>query len=230
MALGIWLLVLASISGLIVYKNFWSDRAEPKEPLGNVSPASVSGDYQALFNGRDLSGWEGDPRIWSVKDNLIIGRASRGISGSQTNAHLFWREQVGNFELQFSFKLEGGNAGVVYRARRLENWDAGGYQFPIWINYSGGLIDSGWDRPRRDLARVTKSQTKLFRENDWNEAAIIAQDYHLIHRLNGVIVCNVTDTEESRRIASGLLALKCRPGEYTDTTVYFKDIRLRKLR
>ena len=29
--------------------------------------------YVLLFNGRDLSGWEGNPALWSVKGGAIVG-------------------------------------------------------------------------------------------------------------------------------------------------------------
>jgi hypothetical protein len=214
------MLAITALAGFGIYKGTQKEVASPAA----ASRASFPEDWQEIFNGRDLAGWEGDPRIWSVKDNVIAGRAMYGVPGAQTNTHLFWREPVGNFELQFSFKLEGGNAGVVYRASRLADWDAGGYQFPILPANAGGLMDSGWDRPRRDLA-TAKAQAARLRENDWNEAAIIAQDNQIVHLLNGVTICKVTDTEGAR-ILSGLLALKCRPG---DAAIYFKNIRLRKL-
>ena len=29
--------------------------------------------FKSLFNGKDLSGWEGNPKFWSVKDGTITG-------------------------------------------------------------------------------------------------------------------------------------------------------------
>src|SRR5689334_1211154 len=39
------------------------------------APAEPSG-MQSLFNGKDLSGWDGDPRLWSVKDGVLRGETT----------------------------------------------------------------------------------------------------------------------------------------------------------
>ena len=31
---------------------------------------------RSIFNGKDLTGWEGDPRLWSVKDGNIVGQST----------------------------------------------------------------------------------------------------------------------------------------------------------
>ena len=31
---------------------------------------------KSLFNGKDLAGWEGDSRLWSVRDGVIHGETS----------------------------------------------------------------------------------------------------------------------------------------------------------
>ena len=51
----------------------------PCMSLGLVSAADVSPeteDMQRIFNGKDLSGWDGDPRLWSVKDGAIRGETT----------------------------------------------------------------------------------------------------------------------------------------------------------
>ena len=30
------------------------------------TPPPEAGDMKALFNGKDLTGWDGDPRLWGV--------------------------------------------------------------------------------------------------------------------------------------------------------------------
>jgi len=29
--------------------------------------------FQPIFNGKNLDGWDGDPRLWSVRDGMIVG-------------------------------------------------------------------------------------------------------------------------------------------------------------
>jgi hypothetical protein len=35
-----------------------------------------SGDRRDLFNGKDLSGWDGNPELWSVKDGVLVGQTT----------------------------------------------------------------------------------------------------------------------------------------------------------
>ena len=32
--------------------------------------------FRALFNGKDLAGWDGNPELWSVEDGCITGKTS----------------------------------------------------------------------------------------------------------------------------------------------------------
>ena len=34
----------------------------------------ASAETKELFNGKDLTGWEGKPELWSVKDGCITGQ------------------------------------------------------------------------------------------------------------------------------------------------------------
>ena len=40
-----------------------------------TAPPEVAG-MRALFNGKDLTGWDGDPRMWSVKEGVIHGETT----------------------------------------------------------------------------------------------------------------------------------------------------------
>src|SRR5688572_25228848 len=66
-------------------------------------------DFQFLFNGRDLSDWEGDVRHWSVKDGAITGRttADAPLAG---NTFLVWRGgTLQDFELRLRFRILADN-------------------------------------------------------------------------------------------------------------------------
>lgn len=36
-------------------------------------PPAASTDVITLFDGKSLTGWEGDPKIWRIQDGLITG-------------------------------------------------------------------------------------------------------------------------------------------------------------
>ncbi len=92
--------------------------------------------FVKLFNGKDLTGWEGNPKLWSVKDGAITGQTT-AENPAKGNTFLIWTNgTVGDFELRCSFRLVPGddkgfaNSGIQYRSKVFdpENWVVGGYQ------------------------------------------------------------------------------------------------------
>ncbi|MGC3966038.1 MAG: DUF1080 domain-containing protein [Pirellulales bacterium] len=46
--------------------------------------------FTSLFNGKDLSGWDGNPELWSVEDGCITGKTT-GPEQLTYNQFLIWR-------------------------------------------------------------------------------------------------------------------------------------------
>jgi hypothetical protein len=103
-----------------------------------------------LFNGKDLTGWTGQPGFWSVKDGAIIGQTT-AENPVKENTFLIWEGEVGDFELHFKYKIEdvsgknSGNSGVQYRSKMVkpEYSVLSGYQadFEVGKKYSGILYE-----------------------------------------------------------------------------------------
>ncbi|HPM84920.1 MAG TPA: DUF1080 domain-containing protein, partial [Candidatus Anammoximicrobium sp.] len=55
---------------LVVLISFASNALAAEGP--QAAPAEPAG-MTCIFNGQDLTGWDGDPRLWSVKDGVIHG-------------------------------------------------------------------------------------------------------------------------------------------------------------
>lgn len=65
--------------------------------------------FQSVFNGRDLSGWQGDTDSYEVKDGAIVCKAGKG-------GNLFTKEEYSDFVVRLEFKLPpGGNNGLAIR-------------------------------------------------------------------------------------------------------------------
>src|SRR5262245_31876234 len=87
--------------------------------LGLGLPAlAADGDWVSIFNGKDLTGWEGDPKLWSVKDGAITG-STVGNPLKKYNKFLLLKGKLENFELKCKFRMEGGNSGIQYRSKHL---------------------------------------------------------------------------------------------------------------
>ncbi|MEY2597931.1 MAG: hypothetical protein RLZZ142_190 [Verrucomicrobiota bacterium] len=116
-----------------------------------LSAVCAFGEDQNLFNGKDLSGWEGNPALWSVKDGVIRGQTQPSADNPKKstlkhNTFLVWKGGTpGDFELHAKFRItsEWGNSGIQYRSKVLEPGADGpivsGYQadFESGKSYSG---------------------------------------------------------------------------------------------
>ncbi len=210
--------------------------------------------FKSLFNGKDLTGWEGNPKLWSVKDGTILG-----VTGSDADTKIkhntflvSTQGEVGDFELRFSYRIEKGNSGVQYRSKVQSKGDfgpiVGGYQadFEAGKTYSGILYEErgrgilakrGEKTVIKDMAGKTKVevtgqvgkseeiQAKIKHE-DWNDYVIIAKGNHLQHFINGVQTIDVTDEQEAKAAKTGVLALQIHAGP--PMVVQFKDIRIKE--
>lgn len=105
----------------------------------------------ALFNGKDLTGWEGNPKLWSVEDGAITG-ATTAENPASDNTFLIWKKgKVANFKLKLQYKMTPGddkgyvNSGIQYRSTVVDdkNWVVAGYQadFEYGDSYSGILYE-----------------------------------------------------------------------------------------
>jgi len=220
--------------------------------LASSSPSFGQG-KQALFNGTDLKGWWGNPKLWSVKDGAIQGQTTAEDPIKGNTFLIYTNAPVSDFELSFSYKIIGGNSGVQYRSKVVNsnNWVVGGYQgdFEAGTRYSGILYDEAgvaggrgimaergekvtWDSSckKQVTGSVGKSdqiQAKINREG-WNEYVITAKGNHFVHKINGLTTVDVTDDCESKRLKSGVLALQLHAGP--PMTVQFKDLHLKPLK
>ena len=72
-----------------------------------------------LFNGKDLTGWDGNPSSGPSKDGAITGKTgNEGETKIKHNTFLVWTGgTVGDFELTFKYRIEKGNSGVQYRSQ-----------------------------------------------------------------------------------------------------------------
>src|SRR5262249_30587892 len=105
--------------------------------------------FKSLFNGRNLSGWEGNPKLWSVQDGVITGQTgSDDDTKINHNTFLVWKGgEVADFELRLSYRIVNGNSGIQYRSKVVEQGKfgpiVGGYQadFEAGKTYSGILYE-----------------------------------------------------------------------------------------
>jgi hypothetical protein len=214
----------------------------------SVSAARAEEDgFKPLFDGKSLEGWDGNPKLWSVKDGAIVGQTTKE-NPTRGNTFLIWKGgDVGDFELRFSYRIKGGNSGVQYRSKEVRKWVVGGYQadFEAGKTFSGILYDEAgvaggrgimaargekvvWDESgKKNVVGSTGKSDEIqaaIKNEDWNEYTVIAKGNELTHAINGRTTVEVTDNS-SKALKSGILALQLHAGP--PMTVEFKNIRLK---
>jgi hypothetical protein len=203
---------------------------------------------KAIFNGKDLKDWDGDPKFWSVQDGAITGLTT-AESPTKGNTFCVWRGgSPKDFEFRTIFRLYNHNSGVQYRSKTVDNdankWVMGGYQADMdgANTYTGGLYE---ERGRGILAKPGQkvtvgadgkpTVTEVLHKpeeikaaiKDWNEYVIIAQGNHIQQKLNGLVTVDLTDDDEKRRAMEGLIGLQVHAGP--PMKVQFKEIMLKVL-
>ncbi|HEY0457353.1 MAG TPA: DUF1080 domain-containing protein [Verrucomicrobiae bacterium] len=108
-------------------------------PLLMSHAASIEEGFKPLSNGKDLTGWDGNPKLWSVQDGVIVGKTGSDPETKIThNTFLVYtNEQFKNFELRCSFKIQGqgANSGIQYRSKVVERGPFG----PIVAGYQADM-------------------------------------------------------------------------------------------
>jgi hypothetical protein len=217
---------------------------------GTAFAADSNDGFKPIFDGKDLKGWEGDPRLWSVQDGAIVGQTTPEKT-IKTNTFLIWRAgTVDDFIIKFKFRMHGGNSGLQYRSKEftdMHNWVVGGYQADMDAGntYTGILYE---ERGPRQIAAQRGQKVILqpggkkevvgsigtdadikaaIKNEDWNEYVITAQGNHMVQEINGKTTVDVTDNDEKNRAMSGILAFQLHVG--APMKVEFKDVMLKRL-
>ena len=195
----------------------------------HVTPAEDRSDgFKPLFNGRDLTGWEGDPKLWFAENGEIVGKSP----GIQRNEFLATTSRHGDFILKFKFRVVNtsgqANSGMQFRSERVpHSSEVAGYQADVGQQYWGCLYDEA--RRNKVLVNPPKAELeKVLHRDGWNEYFITCQRDHIILELNGLKTVDYIETEPADKIArSGLFALQIHQGGPME--IHAKDIWVKKL-
>ena len=199
--------------------------------------------FVSLFNGKDLTGWEGAPGLWKVEDGIVVGTCE-GPGKPSHNTFLVWQDgTVKDFELRATMRLIGdNNSGIQYRSRALPEvgpYAISGYQCDAHpaIEHTGmtyeekgrGIFGLNGKNVMLDPdgARWLLSEHEPVKADlsEWTTYSIVARGNHLVHRVNGKITSELIDHDEKGRALEGLLAIQLHSGN--PYRVEIKDIRLR---
>ncbi|MEX2262095.1 MAG: DUF1080 domain-containing protein [Bryobacteraceae bacterium] len=183
--------------------------------------------YVLLFNGRDLTGWSGNPRVWKVEDGMIVGASDD--YPIQLNTFLVYEKPFSDFHLSAEVRLRNGNSGLHFRSTHIPGpgWIVMGYQ----ADFSDAGDRSAWgnfyeERGRSRTMMKTPDEgwqvaRKHVRPKDWNRIEVRAEGSRIRIWLNGVQTIDARDD----KAASGIIALQLHSGE--PMRVEFRNLKLK---
>ena len=207
--------------------------------------ADVEDGFVSIFNGKNLTGWEGKPGRWTVEDGAVTAQSTPEKPCKKCN-YLMWRGgKPADFQLRLSYRIIGGNSGIQIRSQEMPGWDIKGYQADLeaGATHTGALyevhgrilmakrgqnvvIDENGKKHVTALGNPVELQ-KHIKPNDWNEYCIMAVGGKITLAINGVVMSQTIDNQEDKAAASGIIALQMHPGP--PMKVQFKNIRIKQL-
>ena len=173
------------------------------------------GEWEQLFNGKDLSGWtvmceprDKDKAFWTVEDGAI---SCNSIDmGRHGHVWLISDREFKDFEIRLKFqayKDSPGNSGLQFRSRYDSNEENGWLSGPqVDINPPGsmpwrtGLIydetfeEKRWiypSLPNWDMLKEYEPEEHIMKFSDdgdgWNELILICKGMHIKTIVNGIV-------------------------------------------
>lgn len=192
-------------------------------------PPAASTDVITLFDGKSLTGWEGDPKIWRIQDGLITGGSL--TETVKRNEFLATTKDFGNFIIRLKIKLTGSegflNSGFQIRSQRVPgDSEMAGYQCDFGDPSWWGCI---YDESRRNKL-MAQSDMKLLdpviKRNDWNDYVIRADGPRITTWINGVMGVDYTEADPAI-IQTGKLGIQVHGGG--KALVQVKDLTIEEL-
>jgi len=178
--------------------------------------------FQPIFNGRDLEGWDGDPRLWRVQDGAIVG-STEGVA-LERNSFLIYRRPLADFHLKVETLLRGGNSGIQFRSEALPGWVVRGLQADMAAgNHWSSIYEEGGKRGIVAPGWRGKAETVVLPEA-WNDYEVICRGELIQLKVNGLLTAELRD----RTRLEGVIALQLHRGPAME--VRFRNLRVKPLR
>jgi len=113
--------------------------------------------FKPIFDGKTLEGWDGDDRFWRVENGAIVGQTSEDNKAPHNTFLIYRAKEFGNFEMRFSYKVEGFNSGMQYRSKDVGDFVMNGLQADFEARWHG-------DKKNPDAPKVDKFSGMFFEE------------------------------------------------------------------
>ncbi|MDR3181412.1 MAG: DUF1080 domain-containing protein [Planctomycetaceae bacterium] len=213
-----------------------------------VQAADTDADgFTALFNGKDLTGWDGKTEFWSVQNGVITSESTPANPCKKSNYLTCTAAVPDNFHFKITFRMqgEGSNSGIQFRSKQLPDYDTYGYQADVddsgqWTgclfhHKRGAVVKRGFEDVIGADGKVVSSKSigdpaeliKQYKKGGWNDYEVIADGSVITLKINGKEMCKVDDRHATEAVKSGILALQMHQGK--PMKVEFKNVKIKAL-
>ena len=159
----------------------------------DVPPKHGTSETIKLFNGKNLDGWQGHEKYWSVERGVIVARNTQPI---KVSTYLLTKRHFSDFRLIAQAKLVKSemHSGIAL-------WGRVAPDHGDPYTYAGHLVmfPSGWGLydlyGRTGLDVDTKPAKRAGKQHDWNDLEILAQGNRIRLVVNGQQVMDWHDPQ-----------------------------------
>lgn len=245
---GILLLSAISCSVLMTLSCGSGQVKEEGAVSSDSTSTGTSDGFKDIFDGKTLTGWEGDTSYWHVDSGAIVGLETADHK-LKNNTFLIYRAgEPEDFEFKAEYRIsEEGNSGVQYRSEELPDikYALKGYQADIdgKNTYTGQNYEErgrGFLAMRGQVAELPAGAKPIIKDslgnsdslkmhikpNDWNEIHLIVKGNHMKHYINGILMSEATDNDTAARKMKGLIGLQLHVAP--QMKVEYRKVRLKE--
>ena len=165
-----------------------------REITNNLTEKEKADGFKPLFDGNDLTGWQGNTKGYVVKDGMIVVEPSLG------GGNLYTDREYGDFIMRFEFKLTpGANNGLGIRTPMQDDPAYVGMELQILDNTAPkykdlqpyqfhGSIYGVVPAKREYLKTAAEWNTDDWSLGDWNYQEVVAKGKQITVKLNGTTI------------------------------------------
>lgn len=149
--------------------------------LMGLATSALAADWQPLFDGQTLDGWEQTTGYYATNGILVC---------TPQGGKMVTTQEYGDFEMEFDFKLTpGANHGIGIRCKQEGNAAYDGMEIQVLDDTApkyAKLHDYQFHGSIYGVVPAKRGRQKPVGE--WNHERLLAQGDHIVVELNGTII------------------------------------------
>jgi hypothetical protein len=163
-----------------------------REITNELNEQEEADGFELLFNGKDLTGWQGNTKGYVVEDGVIVVEPELG------GGDLYTVKEYGDFIMRFEFKLTpGANNGLGIRTPLNVNAAYEGMELQILDNTAEKYKNLRPYQFHGSIYGVVPAKRGYLKPvGDWNYEEVIAKGKQITVKLNGTTIVDA-DIEQA---------------------------------